>query len=419
MNAHRLVEAETDRFQGILNKAYGRWQKGGEHENKDMSAFVGSLEEPERMATVLGKFNQQVTNGGIHQWIENGYAEAQWPHLPEYAKQFAHTANGRKFFRTIKMISDMLEDSGADSFEELTDDKSEKVRDAIMTKEWDTVYELLGGTDLDDRKFRLAMDDEVKNGLSVETRPARDGGGKFKFVLKFEEPSGGEIDVYDSEEKDDKTFDSEELADDAGSQHELRYRDIDDDDVVSQIEDKVLNEIVDEYADLGNSQFNFDRIDRDYYTYNDAWMAELEQYFKTEYPDTMIAKLQKALKGGVDAVRQGVKNAGEKVRGFGQRVGRAATAAQKAFRGESARKVVDSLLGESTVRVRNFPVWFTEPNLRKALSDYDPSLKIRSIYTDEDGSYTVDIPGFTVADIRKAVQDFDPDLKTTRVDARE
>jgi hypothetical protein len=346
VNARTLVEAETDRFQGILNKAYNRWQPGGEHEGKDMGAFVSALEEPERMATVLGKFNQQVTNGGVRQWIDNGYAEAQWPYLPEYAKQFAHTDNGRKFFRTVKMISDMLEDSGMDSFEEFGGDKSEKVREAIMSKDWTEVYELLGGTDLDDRKFRLAMDDEVKNGLSVDTRPARDA-GKFKFVLKLEEPAGGgEIDVYDSEENDDETFASEEEADEAGSQHDLAYRDIEDEDVISQVEEKVLSDLADEYADLGNSQFNFDRIDRDYYTYNDAWMAELEQYFQTEYPDTLFAKLKKALEGGVDAVRQGVKTAGEKVRGFGQRVGRAASAAQQAFRGESAKKVVSTLLSE-------------------------------------------------------------------------
>jgi hypothetical protein len=351
VNARQLVEAETDRFQGILNKAYSRWQKGGEHENKDMTSFVNALEEPERMATVLGKFNQQVTNGGVRQWVDNGYADAQWPHLLEYAKQFANTENGKKFARTIQALSNVLEDADSDSWEEAFKDNSDSLRDAIMSKDWAEVDRILGGTDLDERRFRLAMDEEIRNNLSVNPIGPSDD-GKWKYQLVIDDGEDGPIVVYDSA-SEDEYFDSEESADDEGSQKELGYRDIDDDDVLEKIEDKVLNDLADEYARHANRDFHVDRIDKEYYAYNDAWIAELEQYFQTNYPDTLFAKLKKALQGGAEAVQRGVKAAGDKVRDFGQRVGRAATAAQKAFRGESAKKVVNAVLSEGYLVARS------------------------------------------------------------------
>lgn len=58
-------------WQDLMDRAYDKWQ-----ENKGWSyrQFLASLDARERKAVVLGNFNGQVLNGGLCQWVENGYA---------------------------------------------------------------------------------------------------------------------------------------------------------------------------------------------------------------------------------------------------------------------------------------------------------------------------------------------------------
>lgn len=67
-----------DLFQEVLNLGYTEWQRP-ERENTwgfaDMTSWMEeNFGNEAALITMLGKFNQQVCNGGIIQWLDNGYA---------------------------------------------------------------------------------------------------------------------------------------------------------------------------------------------------------------------------------------------------------------------------------------------------------------------------------------------------------
>lgn len=61
----------TERWQAIMNQAYDKWQAKREWKYRE---FLLNLDALERKAVVLGNFNHQVLNGGLQQWVDNGYA---------------------------------------------------------------------------------------------------------------------------------------------------------------------------------------------------------------------------------------------------------------------------------------------------------------------------------------------------------
>lgn len=71
----------TENLQLVLDVAYARWQEGGDLEGASMEDWFNNLPEIEQLGVALGKFNQQVTNGGFNQWWGNGYAEVMWDRL--------------------------------------------------------------------------------------------------------------------------------------------------------------------------------------------------------------------------------------------------------------------------------------------------------------------------------------------------
>jgi len=60
-------------WQGLMDRAYAKWQKGGELEGLDKAAFFKALPYAEKLAVAFGNFNYQVCNGGFRQWSDNGY----------------------------------------------------------------------------------------------------------------------------------------------------------------------------------------------------------------------------------------------------------------------------------------------------------------------------------------------------------
>jgi hypothetical protein len=54
-----------------MDVAYDKWQ---ETKGWSYRQFLSSLDARERKAVVRGNFNSQVLNGGLCQWVENGYA---------------------------------------------------------------------------------------------------------------------------------------------------------------------------------------------------------------------------------------------------------------------------------------------------------------------------------------------------------
>ena len=65
-----------DVHQAIMNVGYDWWQNTKGASMEDMILHVREKYGPvAEFAILFGKFNQQVENGGILQWIDNGYAD--------------------------------------------------------------------------------------------------------------------------------------------------------------------------------------------------------------------------------------------------------------------------------------------------------------------------------------------------------
>jgi len=73
----------SDRWQQLMDQSYDRWQQ------RDMSRreFLLECTPVERKAVILGNFNGQVNNGGVEQWVDNGYAADTYRDLLVILKQ--------------------------------------------------------------------------------------------------------------------------------------------------------------------------------------------------------------------------------------------------------------------------------------------------------------------------------------------
>ncbi len=67
-----MMAAFGDRIQSLMDEVYGEWQKEG-NQNKGKWDILDGFSEAHQIAVVFGNFNYQVENGGISQWIYNGY----------------------------------------------------------------------------------------------------------------------------------------------------------------------------------------------------------------------------------------------------------------------------------------------------------------------------------------------------------
>ncbi len=77
------MAAFEDKIQTLMDEFYTEWQK---EENKGKSKWdvLDGLSSAHQIAVVLGNFNYQVENGGISQWIYNGYFHDDADQLIEY-----------------------------------------------------------------------------------------------------------------------------------------------------------------------------------------------------------------------------------------------------------------------------------------------------------------------------------------------
>jgi hypothetical protein len=244
--------------------------------------------------------------------------------------------------------------------------RGDKLGDAIQEENWDEVYEILGGTDLDKRAFDNAVDEEYKNCLTVETHQAdeddekiKDDGPILKEPMLRKVAGRGELwyftlnvegeEVYDSR-TDNEFFPSEEDADDAGSNCDVAEWDSLSDHLQEKIVDRVKEELTKEYQQyVSNETSEVSALDETYDGFRDELLAELEAIFQKEYPDTWkdhaLAELRKGWGKAVGVVRK----ATQPVVKFANKIRRAATAAKQEFNKESlmtATELVSQLLGE-------------------------------------------------------------------------
>lgn len=68
-----LHHSEDGLHQALLDITYDEWQKHKGWSMEDMLQYASSFGEVVELAVLLGKYNQQVNNGGHTQYFDNGY----------------------------------------------------------------------------------------------------------------------------------------------------------------------------------------------------------------------------------------------------------------------------------------------------------------------------------------------------------
>ena len=110
---------ENCEWQALMDVCYARWQEHDEEVMEDLKAgkitncvardrhwgvkdmlIHACNTEAERAACVFGKLNQQIGNGGVIQWVDNGYAYGCIDWLPEYLE--ATGPVGKKIWEMLR-----------------------------------------------------------------------------------------------------------------------------------------------------------------------------------------------------------------------------------------------------------------------------------------------------------------------------
>jgi len=389
-----------DRHQDIMDRAYKRWQPGGDLEkegskNRGMDSFFAALEDPDKLAVEFGKLNQQVLNGGFTQWIGNGYADASFGDLLEYVDKYGSEYPAiAKVGKILKRINDQFEDanSGRQSFDTLSDwlehDPKDEILNAIQEKDWDKLNDLLGGTDLDARKFKLAVAKIIQDNTSTEiyssnnksTRYSGRGGDDVQLMrrelagkIEQEAPAPTSTSTQkwsfrinlDSDDNHDETtlwdagehgdgddieelwYDSEEEAEEASENFQLTAGMLDQDGE-DEVEQRAINDLCDEYGGYGeNDKSLFHNLDDAYSRISDSLLAEITKLLDDKFPESAsqrakiaLAKAWGAVKAKTADVKKAITDIPGTVKNFGGRVKRAGQAAVKAFSAKESLEVV-------------------------------------------------------------------------------
>jgi len=72
-----------DNIQTLMDEVYSEWQKE-KNRAKEKWEVLNNFSEAHQIAVIFGNFNRQVENGGIHQWIYNGYFHDDSEKLTQY-----------------------------------------------------------------------------------------------------------------------------------------------------------------------------------------------------------------------------------------------------------------------------------------------------------------------------------------------
>lgn len=77
------MAAFGEKIQALMDEIYTEWQKE-ENKGKGKWDVLNGFSAAHQIAVVLGNFNYQVENGGLEQWIYNGYFHDDAEKLIEY-----------------------------------------------------------------------------------------------------------------------------------------------------------------------------------------------------------------------------------------------------------------------------------------------------------------------------------------------
>jgi hypothetical protein len=86
------MAAFEDKLQALVDEVYNEWQTG-ENKHKGKWDILNGFSAAHQIAVVFGNFNFQVENGGLDQWISNGYFRDDAEKLIEYLETSAELDN--------------------------------------------------------------------------------------------------------------------------------------------------------------------------------------------------------------------------------------------------------------------------------------------------------------------------------------
>lgn len=110
------MSAFEDRIQALMDEAYADWQKE-ENRGKDKWDILGGFSEAHHVAVVLGNFNYQVENGGISQWIYNGYFHDDADRLIKYLEIGAESDERcRTILKSITTLDQYANETNCDRY---------------------------------------------------------------------------------------------------------------------------------------------------------------------------------------------------------------------------------------------------------------------------------------------------------------
>lgn len=146
------LKEENCEWQALMDVCYDRWQKHDREVREarekgvidDRTArgrmwgvkemLIGACNtEAERAACVFGKLNQQIGNGGVIQWVDNGYAFGCIDYLQEYLEATGPT--GKKIWEMLKPFLEDFMDEETGEIKQYED----------ADEEWSEAYECSDG----------------------------------------------------------------------------------------------------------------------------------------------------------------------------------------------------------------------------------------------------------------------------------
>lgn len=176
----RMAKASTKVGNALLGRSYDNGL-GTQHSN-----FLEALSEAERIAVVFGNLNYQIGNGGINQWISNGYYADTYDYLQQYIQRY-----GEKYpaINDLGNLFEKIHDSassfgsGEMELEDIVNDSGsfiEKIEMAIQDENWSELDDLVGGSEYDQRNFDNSIESTIREEISVEIEGED---GRFYYII--------------------------------------------------------------------------------------------------------------------------------------------------------------------------------------------------------------------------------------------
>jgi len=136
------MAAFGDKIQALMDEVYTEWQKE-ENKGKGKWDVLDGFSAAHQIAVVLGNFNYQVENGGLEQWIYNGYFHDDAEKLIEYLEIGAESDERcRTILDRIYKLDQYAQETDCDRYGNFYDEDGESsfIGDMINCGTFDTWY---------------------------------------------------------------------------------------------------------------------------------------------------------------------------------------------------------------------------------------------------------------------------------------